>query len=200
MNAEPTVASVAQLIVGRGDKAAPWLIAGLVHFRAELEYRGDDNHEHFQARLKRMLNAIEILEKDLPHLLCMPFVRHTDDALLAKFKNAEVALRALPAIKELLERAQSAAHQPGRKPNMLEEICVTVVAECWKLVRGNVQGRSLIFMQNCDDYWQACGHKGKGDPENWRRVIDRVLSENLETISSMLAIKPILSRLRDGTE
>jgi hypothetical protein len=200
MNAdlEPNVTSVAELIAGKRDKAAPWLIAGLEHFRAGLD--GDLDHEYFHKRMKRMLNAIAVLEKDLPAFLCMPFVRHKDAAHFAGYKNAAVALGTLPAIKDLLETALSATHQSGRKRNIGEEVCVTVIAECWKLVRGSVQGRSLTFMQTCDDYWRVCGHKGKGDPENWRRVIKRVSSENYEPITSMLAIRPILLGFLDGTE
>ena len=160
-----------------------WLMPCLQLFRNDLSIKSnlppDYVRYHFRGRLERMLQAIEVLEKDLPIFLALPFGFRN--------KSAEIIYGSLPGFKSDLEAAIRGTRQLGRKRNMDEGVCVAVIWECWKGIHGEVQPRSDAFKQACDDYWQACGHDSKGDVKNWRRVINRASASDYNWVSLILS-------------
>jgi hypothetical protein len=172
---KPDIAMVAASIAQ--GPLPEWLIPSLEHFQAGLTDHGPMEPEFFHSWLKRMLAAIDALEKGLPVLLLMPLSRN---------KDAWIAYGSLPGVKRDLEAALRSMRQPGRKPNISEEICVAVVAECWKLIHKKAPRHSDRFREACDDCWQAWGHKSKGDLANWRRIIERALAVDHAWIRSQI--------------
>jgi hypothetical protein len=101
--------------------------------------------------------------------------------------DVNAVLHALPRILKDLKRVQS--RRSGRRKNVQRQVCAAVIMECWKLIRGKAQPRSLQFQEVCGAYWKACGGVEIGetnDPENWRRLAEHAAKTDNEWIKQLL--------------
>lgn len=167
-----TLRNVANKIAN--DEPPLWLLLGLNHFSKYIIPEYKENSEYRKID-ERMLEAAEYLSTWLPTLALEEFGFKDFDTP----DCVEAICQALPELIELLEKDISEAPSGGgRRANVQQKICASVVVEAWRLTHGKVQHRSRALGEACRDYWLACGHEqtdAVDDPENWRRVVDRVL-------------------------
>jgi hypothetical protein len=159
-----------------------WLVRGLEHFSG---FIGQERLTSVE--LKQSQKILELIDRSGRALLkYLPLYEHLPWGIQTP-GDVNVVLDALPRILKDLKRAQP--RRSGRRKNVQREVCAAVIMECWKLIRGKAQPRSLQFQEICFTYWKACGGAEIGetnDPENWRRPAEHAAKTNNEFIRQIL--------------
>jgi len=157
-------------------KTPKWLLIGLNHFSKFIRLEPKLTSKEAREIDERMLEAARYLTKWLPtyYDLEKEFGFECPDCV-------DTASIALHELTELLEKDINEAQTGvGRKANIQQRICASVVVEAWRLIHGKVKHRSRALLDTCIDYWLACGRELTdeiNDPENWRRSVHYVLDE-----------------------
>jgi hypothetical protein len=152
-----------------------WLLIGLNHFSNFIRLEPKLTSKEDMEIDKGMLAAAQYLTKWLPvYAYLEEFGFECPDCV-------DAASNALHELIEILEKDISEAPTgPGKKPNIQQRICASVVVEAWRLIHGEVQPRSGALGETCIAYWVACGRELTdeiNDPENWKHAIKYVLDK-----------------------
>src|SRR5262249_6951305 len=174
MNTTPPFLDVARTIA-KGEPPT-WILIGLDHFSKFIRLKPKLTTQEATEIDREMLAAARYLIKWLPiyYDLEKQFGFECPDCV-------DIASNALHELTELLEKDISEAGSGvGRKANIQQRICASVVVEAWRLIHSEVKPRSRALSETCIAYWLACGRELTDeidDPENWRRSIKYVLDE-----------------------
>ena len=163
----------------------PWLLIGLNHFSKFIRLEPKLTSKEDREIDVKMLEAAQYLTKWLP------IYAHLEEFGFECPDCVDAASNALHELIEILEEDINEARTGvGRKANIQQRICASVVAEAWQLIHGEVGPRSEGVQQACNEYWCACGCEeigSTGDIENWRRPLEYALANNRgEWIRSIL--------------
>jgi len=176
MTAEATAFEDVASKIANG-KTPKWLLTGLNHFSKFIRLEPELTSKEAREIDERMLEAARCLTKWLPiyYDLEKEFGFEYPDCV-------DSASNALHELTELLENDINEARiGVGRKANIQQRICASVVVEAWRLIHdGKVKPRSRALLETCIDYWLACGRELTdeiNDPENWRRPVNYALDK-----------------------
>lgn len=178
MRAEATEAVTFEDVASKITNGDPpeWLLIGLNHFSKFIQLEPKLTSKEDREIDVQMLKAARYLTKWLPtyYDLEKEFGFECPDCV-------DEASNALHELTELLEKDISEARTGfGRKANIQQRICASVVVEAWRLIHRKVKPRSGALGETCIDYWSACGRELTdkiNDLENWRRSVDYVLDK-----------------------
>jgi hypothetical protein len=157
-------------------KTPKWLLIGLNHFSKFIRLEPELTTKEYREIDERMLEAAQYLTKWLPtyYDLEKEFGFECPDCV-------DTVSNALHELIEILEKDIIEARTGvGRKANIQQRICASVIVEAWRLIHDEVKPRSKLFLDTCIAYWLACGRELTdeiNDPDNWRRSVDYVLDE-----------------------